>query len=145
MAKQLDPELLLRKALGERSDAVCERAVKARAAVLKAAKGCSEMLYQSYAVSNVFTFTGKLGQAFIHIATYANHVNLGFNQGASLDDEHGILAGTGKAIRHIRLDDDRTISDSQVKALIKQAVKQGRSMADAQGGIQPVVFVDKTS
>ncbi len=58
---------------------------------------------ETYCVSNAFTFTGKQGQGFIHIATYAGHVNLGFDRGTELDDPDEKLKGTGKLIRNIRL------------------------------------------
>ena len=35
-----------------------------------------------------------------HIAIYARHVNLGFNDGATLDDPRRVLIGTGSRIRH---------------------------------------------
>jgi len=48
-----------------------------------------------------FSFTGKQGLGFIHIATYANHVNIGFDRGTELEDPDELLRGTGKLIRHI--------------------------------------------
>ena len=101
----------------------------ARTQVLKMAPGCNELIYSSYAVSNVFTFSGKLGQAFIHIATYANHVNLGFNRGVLLDDETGVLKGTGKMIRHIRLESKTTIKNKAVIRLVRLAIEQGKELA----------------
>jgi len=49
-------------------------------AVLKSAGECSEIIYETYCISNAFSFTGKQGQVFIHIATYAKHVNIGFDR-----------------------------------------------------------------
>jgi len=87
----------------DRPDAVVEIALAARKAVLKAATGCIEFVGETYCVLNLFSLTGKHGQALIHIASYSKHVNLGFNQGARLADPKGLLEGTGKMIRHIRL------------------------------------------
>jgi hypothetical protein len=130
MTKSKDEiELELYKHLSDRPDDVGDLAMSARAKVLKMAPGCNELIYNSYAVSNVFTFTEKLGQAFIHIATYANHVNLGFNRGVLLDDESEILKGTGKMIRHIRLESKSTIKQKAVTELIRLAIEQGKELA----------------
>ena len=143
------PEFVLRELLAERSDAVVEIALATRESVLKLAnKGndeVSELLYVTYCVSDAFTFTGKLGQGFIHIATYANHVNLGFNRGAELEDPDGSLNGTGKLIRHIRINSKSELKSKPVKNLIAAAVQQGKELAQVKGGIQPAVFVIKDS
>jgi hypothetical protein len=39
--------------------------------------------------------------AITHIAAYTKHVNLGFNDGATLPDPRGVLAGSGSRIRHV--------------------------------------------
>lgn len=59
-----------------RPDEVVEMALAARTTVRRAAGQCCELVYSTYAVSFVHSFTGKLGQAFIHIAVYAGHVRL---------------------------------------------------------------------
>ena len=89
-------ETTLYQVLSDRTDEVVDIALAARNSVLKSAPGCSEFVGETYCVINLFSFTGKHGQAFIHIATYANHTNLGFNHGTELEDPEGLLQGTGK-------------------------------------------------
>ena len=43
-----------------------------------------------------------------------NHVTFGFHSGTSLDDPEGLLEGTGKNIRHVKL---RTLDDVEQKGL----------------------------
>jgi hypothetical protein len=43
-----------------------------------------------------------------------NHVTFGFHCGASLEDPEGLLEGTGKNLRHVKL---RTLEDLQKKGL----------------------------
>jgi hypothetical protein len=43
-----------------------------------------------------------------------NHVTFGFHFGTSLDDPEGLLEGTGKNIRHVKL---RTLEDLERKGL----------------------------
>lgn len=139
-----ETELILRELMRGREEDVIKIALAARKAVLKAAGKCSEIIYETYCISNAFTFTGKQGQGFIHIATYAEHVNLGFDRGTELDDSDSRLAGTGKLIRHIRLKSIADTRDPAVVRLIEQAVEQGRAMADAKGGsAEPIVVVKR--
>lgn len=84
-------ELILRELMRERTEEIVKLALAARKTVLKAASRCSELIYETYGISNAFTYTGKQGQGFIHIATYAEHVNLGFDRGTELEDPDGLL------------------------------------------------------
>ena len=100
-------------------------ALDARALVLAAAPGSHELVYDSYnAVAVAFTPTGRLRDAFAHVAAYSNHVNLGFNHGAALPDPAARLRGTGKAIRHVRLVSAADLADPAVHALLSAAVAQ---------------------
>ncbi len=127
-------ELILRELMQDRPEHVVSTAIAARKAVLKLAGECSELIYETYCISNAFTFTGKQGQGFIHIATYAKHVNLGFDHGTKLEDPEGLLQGTGKLIRHIRLNGVSDMKRESVARLIRGAVQQGLAMAELKGG-----------
>jgi len=73
--------------------------LKTRQTVLAKAPHANELIYDAYnALSCVYSFTENMKQGFIHIAAYPNHVNLGFNQGASLEDPDSLL--TDRAWRH---------------------------------------------
>jgi len=41
--------------------------------------------------------------AFAYVAAFKAHVNIGFFQGASLDAPKGLLEGSGKRMRHVKL------------------------------------------
>lgn len=99
-------------------------ALAARETVLRRASGASELVYDARnALALSFSFTGRQGGAFCHVAAYARHVNLGFNQGAALDDPAGRLSGTGRSIRHLRLRAGADLGDPAVAALIDAAVR----------------------
>lgn len=94
-----------------------------REMVASEAPEARELPYSVYAVVDLFTFT-RPGSAFIHIVAYEKHVNLGFNDGASLPDPHGLIAGTGKKIRHIRITSEADLKKpllDYIRAAIKQA------------------------
>ena len=50
----------------------------------------------------------RMSEQYIYIAGFTSHANLGFIGGARLPDPHGLLEGTGKIMRHVKL---RTTSD----------------------------------
>jgi hypothetical protein len=101
-----------------------------RRAVLAAAPDANELIYDAYnAVSAAYSFTERLKEAFCHVAAYPGHVNLGFNRGAGLDDPAGILVGTGARIRHVRVSTPADLRAPALRALLRAAVAEGRTLA----------------
>jgi hypothetical protein len=54
--------------------------------------------------------------AFAYVNAFKAHVNVGFFRGAEIADPEGLLEGTGKFMRHVKLGAERTVD---AKALIK--------------------------
>ncbi|AKJ31930.1 DUF1801 domain-containing protein [Caldimonas brevitalea] len=54
------------------------------------------------------------GVQFGGVFAYKEHVSVEFSQGAKLDDRYGLLEGTGKGRRHLKL---RSLSDISAKKL----------------------------
>ena len=103
---------------------ITQVALATRAMVLRAAPGCSELIYDAYnAVATGYSYTGRPTDAFIHIAVYARWVNLGFNRGVLLKDPEGLLAGTGRWTRHVRIAQADDLKSSGLKGLVKAAVE----------------------
>lgn len=61
------------------------------------------------------------GAAFAYVATFKAHVNVGFFHGAALADPAGLLHGTGKAMRHVKLRPGQAIDDAALDALVRAA------------------------
>ncbi len=59
----------------------------------------------------------------IYLATFDEHVNLGFFHGSELADPAGLLEGTGTQMRHIKLTHKDDLTDQAIRALIEQAVR----------------------
>ncbi|MGH9929391.1 MAG: DUF1801 domain-containing protein [Pyrinomonadaceae bacterium] len=101
-------------------------ALDLRVLVLEEMAPCHENIYDAYsAVAIGYGPTDRLSDGVFHIAVYAKGVNLGFNHGATLADPRGILQGTGKQIRHIKI---RTASDL-ARPEIRSYVRRARKMA----------------
>src|SRR3989440_6192948 len=114
---------------------VCDLALKLRALVLEEMAPCHENIYDAYsAVAIGYGTSERLRDGIFHIAVYSKHVNLGFNDGATLDDPKGILQGAGNRIRHITikaLDDlKRPEVRSYVRRARKKAVAEARKLGE---------------
>ena len=100
-------------------------ALKLRALVLEELAPCYENIYDAYsAVAIGYGPSDRLSDGVFHIAVYAKHVNLGFNDGASLDDPKGILQGAGNRIRHITIETAADLKRPEIRAYIRRAQKK---------------------
>ena len=63
-----------------------------------------------------------LGDApFGYVNVFTSHVNVGFFQGAALRDPAGLLQGTGKFMRHVKLKPGPPTNDVELRRLIDAA------------------------
>jgi hypothetical protein len=58
---------------------------------------------------------------FGYVNAFANHVNVGFFRGAALPDPAGLLEGTGKRLRHVKLRPGREPDPNALAELIAAA------------------------
>lgn len=58
---------------------------------------------------------------FAYVNAFTKHVNLGFFYGAFLPDDHKLLEGTGKRMRHIKLRPDQEVNETAVEQLLQIA------------------------
>lgn len=59
--------------------------------------------------------------AFAYVDAFTAHVNVGFFRGAELVDAAGLLQGTGKFMRHVKLRRDREVDAAALRTLIESA------------------------
>lgn len=59
--------------------------------------------------------------AFGYVNIFKAHVNVGFFRGAEIADPKGILEGTGKFMRHVKLRPEMTTDAASVSRLIEMA------------------------
>ena len=69
--------------------------------------------------------------AFGYVDAFRAHVNVGFFFGAALDDPAGLLQGTGKRMRHVKLYWGRPVNEIALGALIKAAYRDMRLRSSA--------------
>jgi hypothetical protein len=85
---------------------------------------CYENIYDAYsAVAIGYGTSERLSDGIFHIAVYAKGVNLGFNQGATLEDPKGILEGKGSRIRHIKIRTPEDLQRPEIRSYLRRARK----------------------
>jgi uncharacterized protein DUF1801 len=62
-----------------------------------------------------------LADAVCSISLFRQHVTLVFHHGVDLDDTYAMLRGSGKAIRHIRVERPEDLTRPELKAYLRQA------------------------
>ncbi len=62
--------------------------------------------------------------AFAYVNVFTAHVNVGFFQGATLPDPAGLLQGSGKFMRHVKLKPGVGADDAALRALIETAYSE---------------------
>ncbi len=65
--------------------------------------------------------------AFAYVDSFTHHVNVGFFHGASLDDPAGLLMGTGKRMRHVKLVPGREVDAAALSKMIDSAYQDIRA------------------
>ncbi len=73
---------------------------------------------------------GKMAAGYAYARAFRAHVNLGFLRGVALPDPEGLLEGTGKALRHIKLRMPEEALAPAVRALMIAARDERRAALD---------------
>src|SRR5271167_2920797 len=82
-----------------------------------------ELLHDGYPVA-------CLGDApFGYVNAFSSHVNVGFFHGAALDDPAGLLQGTGKHMRHVKLRWGEPVNVVALNEVIAAAYRDIRTRA----------------
>ena len=68
-----------------------------------------------------YGFTEKAWDCFCAIIVYSKHINISFPSGANLSDPDKLLKGTGKRVRHIKIQKYDDIKLSEVNKLLLEA------------------------
>jgi hypothetical protein len=66
----------------------------------------------------------KMKEGYAYIAPQRGYVNLGFYRGTSLPDPVGLLEGTGKGLRHVKIRSLEDAERAEVRELIATAVAE---------------------
>lgn len=73
----------------------------------------------------------KMTEHFCYIAVHSTYGNLGFNYGAHLPDPDGLLEGSGKAFRHVKIYSQADVKQPALRKLLEAAVKERENALSA--------------
>ena len=76
------------------------------------------------------TCVGDAGFAYVNV--FKAHVNVGFFRGAELADPQGLLEGTGKFMRHVKLRPDGVVDEAALRKLIAAAHRDMQTRVQAE-------------
>jgi len=100
----------------------------------------TELVYDNY---NFFVIgfgpNERPSDAIFSIAAHARGVNLCFLQGAGLPDPKGLLRGSGRVVRNIRLESATTLDRPEVRALIQVALDRAKTPMNAKGAHRLII------
>jgi len=63
----------------------------------------------------------KMSEHFCYISVSQNHINRGFMYGAELPDPQGLLGGSGKLLRHVRITTPEDLDNPALRDLLQVA------------------------
>lgn len=76
-----------------------------------------------------------LDTAFGYVNAFTSHVNVGFFHGAELTDRAGLLEGSGKFMRHVKLRPDADIREDALVELIESAYNDIKIRMNVDAGL----------
>ena len=100
---------------------VCE---SLRSLVASQHAGFVEVVWPNHKIASFGVGPKKMTQHYAYIAVQSSHINLGFYHGASLADPTGLLEGTGKELRHVKIRDLPSAKSTAVASLLRQAIAE---------------------
>ena len=105
-----------------------------RAAMRRRLPTANELVWDNY---NFFVIgyspTERPTDSIFSVAARANSIGLCFIQGASLRDRHGLLLGSGRQTRFIRLPSVDVLTDPRVEELIAAAIASAKTPLSPHG------------
>lgn len=81
-----------------------------------------------------YSWDGSMKSSICAIAPHSEHVNLQFFNGVDLEDRAGILEGTGKRARHVKVRAVSEVGSPELGRLVEQAAHLARSETPRSGG-----------
>ncbi len=79
------------------------------------------------------TFNFDHNGALAAVSAYQNWASVGFVRGAELEDAEGILEGTGKGMRHVKVKRGDAVPRASLVSLLKQAARLNEELGPPKG------------
>jgi hypothetical protein len=84
--------------------------------------------------------------AFAYVNAFKSHVNVGFFRGAEIADPEGLLQGTGKFMRHVKLRPERDFNATTLMKLVETAYTDMKERIQAESlRATPKILTNRSS
>src|SRR5690242_20464302 len=103
-----------------------EIVLKTRTLILELAPDVVEQIDTSDKLV-AYGYSPKMGDTLCTIAPYKSWVNIGFYRGVELPDPAGLLTGTGKLHRHVKLKTLAEVQNPALRELLLAAIAAKKS------------------
>jgi hypothetical protein len=127
-AAAIAPQVQLRRFIAKYSPPVAAEGRKVLAGVRRLVPGATELVYDNYQWLVVgFGPSERASDAVLSVVFAPRWISICFLQnGAALPDPSGLLRGSGKVVRNIRLDSAKDLDKPAVRSLIAEALARAR-------------------
>jgi len=105
--------------------AIRELALQARELVSRVLAPSNESILDVYVLAMNYGFSERMKDQVVYIGVYAKHINLGFYWGAQMDDPEGVLKGSGKQLRHIKIRSQADLGTPIIRDYLRRAAPEG--------------------
>ena len=105
--------------------AIRELALDARELVLKVLAPSNESVLDVYVLAMNYGFSERMKDQVVYIGVYTKHINLGFYWGSRMDDPEGVLEGSGKQLRHIKIKSQADLGTPVIRDFLLRAAPDG--------------------
>jgi hypothetical protein len=140
MPESDDANQRLHAFLARYEPAIAEQAHAVRARLQQCFPSGFELIYDNYNALVVgYGPSVRASDAVLSIAVYPRWVTLFFLDGVRLDDPGGLLSGSGKRVRNLRLDSADDLDLPAVRKLIEEAMAPAQSAFGLAGPMQTVI------
>ena len=122
--KTVDTHGTYEETLSGSSDQVKEIAGRLRALISEAYPEVVEVPWPKQKIIGYGVGPRKMSEHFCYIGAYSAHVNLGFYYGADLPDPQGLLEGTGKNLRHIKVMNSEEVDQPALRDILQASLEE---------------------
>jgi len=94
-------------------------------------RGSFELVYDNYnALAIGFSPTDRASDVIVSLALYPRWVSLFFMRGATLSDPNGLLRGSGRQVRHVKLEPVGILQSPPMRSLLRHAIERSPKPLD---------------
>lgn len=122
------------QALSGSSEQVKEIAERLRALIIEVYPGVVEVPWPKQKIIGYGVGPKKMSEHFCYIGAFSAHVNLGFYYGADLPDPLGLMDGTGKKLRHIKLKNMEAADQPAVRDILMASLEERKDVLGMKKG-----------